>query len=104
VGTAGLGAGAERGPLRYAASVARGAVRQHALYFRGPGAAVLQLRGDGGSNLDFALYNAAGDLVAQDEHPSDVATLHWYVPHTQTLTLVVRNRGPRRNAYYVVTN
>jgi hypothetical protein len=96
--------GAERGPLRYGASVAAGATRRHQLHFTGPEAAVIQVRGSGSTNLDLYLYDVNGDRVAVDEHPSDVATLHWYVPYTQTLTLVVRNRGRRANGYYVITN
>jgi hypothetical protein len=96
--------GAERGPLRYATSVAAGAVRRHELQFAGPEAAVIQVRGSGASNLDVYLYDVNGDRVAFDEHASDVATVHWYVPYTQTLTLVVRNRGTRANGYYVITN
>ncbi len=97
-------AGAERGPQRYSASVAGRANRRHELYFEGAAPAVIQVRGSGASNLDVYLYDVEGDRVAADEGQSDVATVHWYVPYTQTLTLVIRNRGERANGYYVITN
>ena len=62
------------------------------------------MRGSGATNLDVVLLDVNGDQVAADAGPTDVATVHWYVPYTQTLTLLVRNRGPRANGYYVITN
>lgn len=96
--------GAESGPLRYSASVAAGGVRRHELPFAGPGSAVIQVRGTPSANLDVILYDVNGDRVATDQGTGNVATLHWYVPYTQTLTLVVRNRGGRSSGYYVITN
>jgi hypothetical protein len=96
--------GAERGPQRYRASVAGRAHRRHELYFEGAAPAVIQVRGSGATDLDVVLYDVNGELVASDDGPSDVATVHWYVPYTQTLTLVVHNRGRRANGYYVITN
>lgn len=96
--------GEERGPTRYRASVrARGANR-HELYFSGSEMAVVQVRGTGTSNIDIVLLDVNGDRVAADEGPSSTATVHWYVPYTQTLTLLVRNTGSRASGYYVITN
>jgi len=100
----GRGGGAERGPQRYSASVAGRANRRHELSFDGPAPAVIQVRGSGATNLDVYHFDVNGDRVAAEGGPSDVATVHLYVPFTQTLTLVVRNRGNRSNAYYVITN
>ena len=96
--------GAARGPVRYTAAVAANGARRHTLAFDGRETATLILIGDGSSDLDYYLYDVNGALVASDEGPSDGATLFWYVPYRQRLTLRVRNRGARRNGYHIVTN
>lgn len=96
--------GAERGPIRYAAAAAPEATRQHALTFRGRETATFHLIGEGSSDLDYYLYDVNGELVASSDGPSDTATLIWYVPYRQRLTLRVRNRGGSRNGYHIVTN
>jgi hypothetical protein len=96
--------GEERGPTRYRASVRAGTSNRHELYFSGSQMAVVQVRGPGSANIDVVLLDVNGNRVAADEGPSNVATVHWYVPYTQTLTLVVRNPGGRASGYYVVTN
>ena len=96
--------GAERGPVRYSAAVVANGSRRHALTFEGRETATLILIGDGSSDLDYYLYDVNGALVASDEGPSDGATLFWYVPYRQRLTLRVRNRGASRNGYHIVTN
>ena len=96
--------GAEDGPVRYATAAEGRGQQRLTLPFRGRETATIHLIGDGASDLDYYLYDVNGDLVASDEGPSDSATLFWYVPYRQELTLRVRNRGPRRNAYHIVIN
>ncbi|WP_412070348.1 hypothetical protein [Rubrivirga sp. IMCC43871] len=96
--------GAERGPIQYAGASDGDSDRRLAIRFRGRETARLHLIGSGASDLDYYLYDANGQLVASDEGPSDSATLFWYVPYRQRLTLRVRNRGDRQNPYHLVTN
>lgn len=96
--------GAERGPILYAAAADGQATRQHTVTFRGRENATFHLVGDGSSDLDYYLYDINGELVASSDGPSDQATLIWYVPYRQRLTLRVRNRGRDRNGYQIVTN
>ncbi len=96
--------GATRGPVRYGAAAPANGQRRHTLTFDGRETATLHLIGNGASDLDYYLYDINGDMVAFDEGPSDTATLFWYVPYRQQLTLRVRNRGASRNGYHIVTN
>lgn len=96
--------GAEHGPIQYAGASAGDSDRRYAIRFRGRETARLHLIGSGSSDLDYYLYDSNGRLVASEEGPSDSATLFWYVPYRQRLTLRVRNRGDETNAYHLVTN
>jgi hypothetical protein len=64
----------------------------------------LIVRGDGDTDLDLFVYNAAGTLVASDTDLTDLCLGRWFSATTQTYTVVVKNYGRVFNEFLLLTN
>jgi hypothetical protein len=72
--------------------------------FRGGELAEIGLIGDGDTDLDLYVLDAAGNVVARDEGPTDVAYVAWYPLYTQQYTIAVVNHGGVYNRFHMQTN
>lgn len=76
----------------------------HGIVFNGAQQAVVDVAGDGSSDIDCAVYDAAGTIVAADSRARDVCRLVWTPSRTTTYRVVVRNIGEDPNEYLIQTN
>jgi hypothetical protein len=53
--------------------------------------------GDGGTDVDIEVYDAAGKLVAKDDKFTDLALVRWVPTMTQEYTIKVKNLGSDDN-------
>jgi hypothetical protein len=53
--------------------------------------------GDGGTDVDIEVYDAAGKLVAKDDKFTDLALVRWIPTMTQEYTIKVKNLGSEDN-------
>jgi hypothetical protein len=53
--------------------------------------------GDGGTDVDIEVYDAAGKLVAKDDKFTDLALVRWVPTMTQEYTIKVKNLGSEDN-------
>ena len=53
--------------------------------------------GDGSTDVDIEVYDAAGKLVAKDDHFTDLALVRWVPTKTQEYTIKVKNLGSEDN-------
>ena len=60
--------------------------------------------GDGRTDLDLFVYDEFGNLVASDIGLTDIASVSWFVPRTQTYTVRVVNLGSVSNFYSIRSN
>lgn len=67
-------------------------------------AAAVVVSGDGDTDLDLAVYDEFGHLVAADFGPTDACSATWTPRWTGPFRIVVRNCGAVFNDYGIVTN
>src|SRR6478752_3301712 len=92
-------------PPRFVASTIRGEFIDHfdvvlpyrtdvyRLTFVGGEAAMIDVEGDGSTDLDCRVYDANGNLVDSDLDGTDYCVLRWVPRRTGTFRLEVRNLG-----------
>jgi hypothetical protein len=73
-------------------------------FFRAGELATVQVRGDGGTDLDLYVYDEFGNEIAKDIGPTDKCYASWRPRWTGKFTIKVVNRGWRANRYAIWTN
>jgi hypothetical protein len=64
----------------------------------------LVVRGDGDTDLDLFVYDAAGNLVGSDTDLTDLCLVRWFSSTTQTYTVVVKNFGVVYNDFVIASD
>lgn len=72
--------------------------------FRGGEQAVVSIVGDGASDLDLYVFDAAGNLIGKDEDDNDRCVVTFTPPATGMFRIEVRNLGEAPNEYEVSSN
>jgi hypothetical protein len=72
--------------------------------FVGGAPAVIWVEGDGSSDLDCYVLDAAGRIIDSDTDATDTCLLEWTPRSTGTVRLEVRNLGRKANSYEVHTD
>lgn len=72
--------------------------------FVGGAPAVIWLEGDGSTDIDCYVFDAAGTLIGSDNGASDKCLLQWTPRSTATFRLEVRNLGRIANSYELHTD
>lgn len=75
----------------------------NSLVFRGGQYAAIYVEGDGDTDLDCAVYDENGNLIASDTDYTDSCLLEWQPRWTGPFTLAISNLGPVYNNYCVET-
>ena len=96
--------GSARGPRQLYGRVGAAEKREHTVEFRGREPAVVYVSGDGDSDLDVFVYDAAGQLVASAVGPRDECVVRWTPERLGVFRVEVRNVGRAPNWYWMATN
>ena len=96
--------GSAKGPRQLYGQVTSAAKREHMIEFRGGEPAVVYVSGDGDSDLDLFVYDAANNLVASATGPRDECVVRWQPDRQGQFRIEVRNIGEASNWYWMVTN
>ena len=72
--------------------------------FYGGQLASVIVRGDGDTDLDVYVYDAAGNLIAKDDDYSDTCLVQWQPYWTGMFRIKVVNRGTVYNNYSIESN
>lgn len=96
--------GSARGPRQLYGRVGPSEMRAHTVEFRGREPAVVYVSGDGDSDLDVFVYDAAGQLVASAVGPRDECVVRWTPDRLGVFRVEVRNVGGAANWYWMATN
>jgi hypothetical protein len=104
-GVAVVQAGRIPGPARDVETIkAYSRVTYSSVVFRAGELAVVQIQGDGSTDLDVFVYDEDGNLVAQGIGPTDYERVTWTPRWTGPFRIVVENLGSSRNTYFLRTN
>jgi hypothetical protein len=103
-GATGALAGRYEGPTWAEDSVLAHSTQTYYFWFVGGEYAVVQVAGDGGTDVDVYVYDQDGYLVASDTDRSDWCYVSWYAGRTQRYRVEVRNLGGVWNEYVLTTN
>lgn len=76
----------------------------HALWFVGDERVLVEVEGDGDTDLDCFIKNRRGEVLASDTDGTDYCVLALTPPETGHYTLEVRNLGTLYNAYVIRVN
>ena len=95
--------GNAEGPVRMFSMVQKTARDTFEFDFRGGEAAFVGVSGDGDSDLDLYVYDAAGKLVCAAEGETDEEICRWYPKAAGRYRVVIRNLGIE-NQYFLATN
>jgi len=95
--------GNAEGPVRMFAMVPKTARDTFEFDFRGGEAAFVGVSGDGDSDLDLYVYDAAGKLVCAAEGETDEEICRWFPKAAGRYRVVIRNLGIE-NQYFLATN
>jgi len=94
-----------RGPGCYANSSVRANGRlYHEITYQGGEVAILQLQGDGDTDLDMIVRDQFGNTICVANGPSDVETCRWYPRFTGPFRIEVQNLGSVHNVHRMCTN
>jgi hypothetical protein len=66
--------------------------------------AVVDVRGDGDTDLDLYIYDSNNNLITKDEDFTDHCVARWVPKWTGKFTIKVKNRGGVANNYVMTTN
>jgi hypothetical protein len=66
--------------------------------------AVVTIRGDGSTDLDFYVYDSNDNLVAKDDDSTDLCRMVWSPTWTGYFKIKIVNRGSEENRYRIITN
>jgi hypothetical protein len=66
--------------------------------------AVVDVRGDGDTDLDLYIYDSSGNLITKDEDFTDHCVARWTPKWTGKFTIEIKNRGGVANNYVITTN
>lgn len=72
--------------------------------FVGGESEVLEVVGDGNTDLDLYVYNSRGELVIKDDDSTAHCLVRWVPCCTETFTVRVVNRGSVGSNYSITTN
>lgn len=97
-------AGAEGGPIIKRDRVSAWSERQYTLRCEPDSWTTLAMAGDGDTDLDLFIYDAAGNLVASDIGLTDQAVLRWFSSGRQTFRVVVKNHGRVYNDFALASD
>ncbi len=97
-------AGAEGGPVLTRDRVSASSQLSYTISCTADTFTTLAMVGDGDTDLDLFIYDAAGNLVASDIGLSDRAVLRWFSAGRQTFTVVVVNHGRVYNDFVLVSD
>jgi len=76
----------------------------YTIEFLGAEYARVAVKGDGGTDLDLAVYDEGGNLVACDTDPGDTCFAEWVPERTGRFSIHVLNRDGLDNQYEIVSN
>lgn len=76
----------------------------YSVAFREAELAEIALSGDGDTDLDLYVYDANGNIIAQDTDYTDDCYVSWVPRWTGTYIIKIVNRGQVYNRYYLLTN
>ena len=97
--------GMASGPFYNIASLSVGASESYpAAEFRGGELAEAYVEAGAETNLNIAIYDAAGNVVCEDHDPSPIAYCAWRPAETGAYVLKVENLGPDSATYALMTN
>jgi hypothetical protein len=66
--------------------------------------AIVDVKGDGDTDLDLYIYDSSGNLITKDEDYTDHCVARWTPKWTGKFTIKVKNRGGVPNDYVMTTN
>lgn len=97
--------GMASGPFYNIASLSVGASESYpAAEFRGGELAEAYVEAGAETDLNIAIYDAAGNVVCEDHDPSPIAYCAWRPAETGAYVLKVENLGPDSATYALMTN
>jgi hypothetical protein len=98
-------AGTPGGPTQVIATCMPTDTDTYTFYFDDTGPAVVELKGDGDTDLDLFVYDLSGRLVAGGDGPTDHERVSWSPPPGgRFYKVVVKNLGGVYNRYRLATN
>lgn len=97
-------AGAEGGPILKRDRVSASSQRVYTLRCNANAWTTLAMVGDGDTDLDIFVYDAAGNLVASDINLTDRAVVRWYSLERQSYTVIVMNHGNVYNDFVLASD
>lgn len=71
----------------------------HRLRIEEPDLKIVTLRGDNDSDLNLAVYDESGQVLASDTSRGDDVLLSVAIEEPQIIAIVIQNLGPSRNTY-----
>ncbi|RMH17795.1 MAG: hypothetical protein D6698_07905 [Gammaproteobacteria bacterium] len=92
------------GPGRATSRVYGGYTDTWTITFEGGEPAIVAIRGDGDTDLDFYVYDENGNLIARDTDGTDYTLLRWTPRWTGKFYIKVKNLGHVYNQYVIATN
>jgi hypothetical protein len=66
--------------------------------------AIVDVKGDGDTDLDLYIYDSSGNLITKDEDYTDHCVARWTPKWTGKFTIKIKNRGGVPNSYVMTTN
>ena len=96
--------GSVRGARQLYGRVAPAAKREHMVEFKAGEPAVVYVSGEGDSDLDVFIYDAAGRVVTSATGPRDECVVRWIPDRQGMFRVEVRNIGAASNWYWMATN
>jgi hypothetical protein len=97
-------AGTVGGPTRTNEQVKANITDIYNLSFIAGQEAIVDVRGDGDTDLDLYIYDSSGNLITKDEDYTDHCVAKWTPKWTGKFTIKVKNRGGVPNSYVMTTN
>ncbi len=97
-------AGATHGPGFDAGRVPRFSTMTYTVCFDGGELAMIQVSGDGDTDLDLRVFDSNGRLVASDNDWTDQCIVAFVPTRTQYFTIQIVNHGPVFNNFTLTTN
>jgi hypothetical protein len=97
-------AGRVGGKTRLRDTVLANRTDAYVMVFEGKEAAMVQVSGDGSTDLDCDVLDNEGHLIDSDVGPSDTCILTWTPAWTGKFKIRIKNLGQQPNEYLLQTN
>lgn len=72
--------------------------------FEGGADAIVNIKGDGSTDLDFYVFDSNDNLVTKDDDTTDYCVLTWTPKWTGYFKIQIKNLGNEENRYSIRTN